>query len=197
MELEIREANIRGLPIYECSACGKKAYGSTVRLSLHTVSDAVLKEAIANIHPSHMPVGWCSNGRVDYRCSEHITGEQVRQFNEKCWLTRFEARLRKRGIAEKDIRFIVDADGAEAHLDTSPEEAADAEITQLGINVLPPVTESTPLKWDDVANIYDRYNVGRKARTLPVETVFDWVKGRTDLVEFNEEKGTLHAVRRP
>ena len=31
-----------------------------------------------------------------------------------------------------------------------------------------------PLTWNDLADIYDAKHGGRKARTLPMDTVWDW-----------------------
>ena len=39
---------------------------------------------------------------------------------------------------------------------------------------------NNPLTWDEVTDIYDSQNPGRKARTLPMDTVFKWVAKRDD-----------------
>lgn len=37
-----------------------------------------------------------------------------------------------------------------------------------------------PLTWDDLANLYDKEHTGRKARTLPMDSVFAWAEKQTD-----------------
>lgn len=37
-----------------------------------------------------------------------------------------------------------------------------------------------PLTWNEVADIYDAKHTGRKARTLPMDVVFDWVAEQDD-----------------
>ena len=49
----------------------------------------------------------------------------------------------------------------------------------------------TPLSMDDFASIYDRYHQGRKARTLPMDRVFDWVS-KSPWVVWNEEKDEFY-----
>jgi len=43
------------------------------------------------------------------------------------------------------------------------------------------------LTWEDLANEYDKYNSGRKARTLPMDSVFDWAEKQKDKFYVNEE----------
>ena len=43
------------------------------------------------------------------------------------------------------------------------------------------------LTWEDLADIYDKYNQGRKARTLPMDKVFEWSEKRTDLFALDSE----------
>ncbi len=40
---------------------------------------------------------------------------------------------------------------------------------------------SKPLTWDELATDYDKYHNGRPARTLSMDTVFDWAESKTDL----------------
>lgn len=51
-----------------------------------------------------------------------------------------------------------------------------------------------PLTMDDFATIYDQHHGGRKARTLPMDRVFEWVQA-SPYVEYNEEKDEFY--RRP
>lgn len=55
---------------------------------------------------------------------------------------------------------------------------------------------NNPLTWDDLANLYDQHNSGRRARTLPMETVWDWAESRTDLFKVNEE-GNIFLLSEP
>ena len=50
--------------------------------------------------------------------------------------------------------------------------------------------DSSPLTWDELADLYDAAHNGRKARTLPMETVFDWGTNQPNL-RLSQE-GTLH-----
>lgn len=44
------------------------------------------------------------------------------------------------------------------------------------------------LTWDDVARLYDAHHSGRRARTLPMDEVFDWVASRRDLVTTTDDR---------
>ena len=46
------------------------------------------------------------------------------------------------------------------------------------------------LTWGELADFYDSKNNGRRARTLPMNDVFNWAKNQTEL-EFDEEQGVL------
>jgi len=47
------------------------------------------------------------------------------------------------------------------------------------------------ITWYELANLYDRIRGGgRKARTLPMNKVFEWAEGRTDVFIKNPD-GTL------
>ena len=48
------------------------------------------------------------------------------------------------------------------------------------------------LTWDELATIYDRHNSGRRARTLPMDTVSDWAEKRTDIFDIHPTEGTFH-----
>ncbi|RLA40290.1 MAG: hypothetical protein DRR42_26090 [Gammaproteobacteria bacterium] len=43
------------------------------------------------------------------------------------------------------------------------------------------------LTFEDLAVHYDKYHNGRKARTLPLETVYEWATSRPDLFVMNED----------
>ena len=43
------------------------------------------------------------------------------------------------------------------------------------------------LTWEDLADIYNNFHQGRKAFTLPMDTVFDWAEKRTDLFTLDSE----------
>lgn len=49
---------------------------------------------------------------------------------EEQWLERFVNRLREHGLTDDQITYVIDADGAELHLDLSPEECADNEVKE-------------------------------------------------------------------
>lgn len=51
-----------------------------------------------------------------------------------------------------------------------------------------------PMTWNEVADLYDSRNSGRKARTMPMRTVFEWAARQSD-VEFDETSGTLHRTQ--
>ena len=45
------------------------------------------------------------------------------------------------------------------------------------------------LMWDELATIYDRENGGRRARTLPMDQVFDWAAKQTIRFKVTEDGG--------
>ena len=47
------------------------------------------------------------------------------------------------------------------------------------------------LSWNDLAELYDRRVGGRPARTLPMDSIFEWAKNQAD-IELDAEEGTLH-----
>lgn len=47
------------------------------------------------------------------------------------------------------------------------------------------------LTWEELANIYDKEHNGRKARTLPMDAIFEWAERRTDKFQVSD-KGTIH-----
>lgn len=49
------------------------------------------------------------------------------------------------------------------------------------------------LKWNDLADDYDKVSSGSKARTLPMEQVFDWAEKQTDKYYITEE-GYIHKI---
>ncbi len=50
------------------------------------------------------------------------------------------------------------------------------------------------ITWEELANVYDKNNNGRKARTLPMDSVFEWGKKRKDIFYFEPIEGTLHKL---
>ena len=46
------------------------------------------------------------------------------------------------------------------------------------------------LVWGEIADFYDSKHTGRKARTLPMDAVFNWAKTQPE-IEFDEEQGVL------
>lgn len=50
------------------------------------------------------------------------------------------------------------------------------------------------LSWEDLATAYDANNGGRKARTLPMDQVFEWAQKRPEY-EVDEVEGTIHEAR--
>lgn len=47
------------------------------------------------------------------------------------------------------------------------------------------------LKWNELANIYDASHPGRCARTMRMETIFEWAERQTDKFKVTKE-GTIH-----
>jgi hypothetical protein len=43
------------------------------------------------------------------------------------------------------------------------------------------------LTWEELANLYDKEHSGRKARTLPMDTVLAWAERHPDKFFFDEE----------
>jgi len=54
---------------------------------------------------------------------------------------------------------------------------------------------SNALTWEDLANIYDKEHTGRPARTLPMETIFNWAVQQSDRFYVSDE-GTLHEIEK-
>ena len=54
---------------------------------------------------------------------------------------------------------------------------------------------SHALTWNELADDYDKSHSSRPARTLPLETVFEWAEKQTDRYHISEE-GTLHRILR-
>ena len=53
---------------------------------------------------------------------------------------------------------------------------------------------SQKLKWNDLADDYDKANGnGRKARTLPMDSVFEWAEKQTDKYHVTD-KGYIHRI---
>lgn len=53
---------------------------------------------------------------------------------------------------------------------------------------------SKALTWDELADIYDKEHYGRKARTLPMDTIFKWAEKQHDRFHIDKKEGTLHLV---
>ena len=51
------------------------------------------------------------------------------------------------------------------------------------------------LTWDELANLFDKANIGRKARTLPMDTVFEWAEKQTDKFQVSADEGTIHLIK--
>jgi len=49
------------------------------------------------------------------------------------------------------------------------------------------------LTWNELAEIYNKCHAGRSAKTLPMQTVFEWAM-RQENIFYNEEEETLHLV---
>lgn len=58
---------------------------------------------------------------------------------------------------------------------------------------LKPLTKA--LSWDELANIYDKANPSSRARTLPMDSVFEWAERQTDKFIVSEE-GTIHLLNK-
>ena len=41
------------------------------------------------------------------------------------------------------------------------------------------MTNQKPLTWGELADLYDKAHAGRRARTLPMDTVFEWAEKQT------------------
>ena len=50
-----------------------------------------------------------------------------------------------------------------------------------------------PLTWDELADLYDSSSGGRRARTLPMEQVFEWAERQTDRFRVSQD-GTIRPV---
>lgn len=63
-------AQVKAVPIYECSACKKQQLGDTMRLEFDTHSADRIAEGIkrARADSAHMPVGWSYNGKFTCPC---------------------------------------------------------------------------------------------------------------------------------
>ena len=48
------------------------------------------------------------------------------------------------------------------------------------------------LLWDELATEYDKCHAGRKARTLSMDSVFEWGKRKTDTFFVSPTEGTIH-----
>ncbi len=53
---------------------------------------------------------------------------------------------------------------------------------------------SKALTWDDLANLYDKANSGRPARTLPMNEVRDWAIRQKDKFWVHPVETTIHRV---
>lgn len=78
-----------------------------------------------------------------------------------------------------------DKQAAKQQFDWLKEHAAQRDVEETE-------TAQDVLTIDDLANLYDNRNSGRRARTLPMETVFDWAKKQPDISV--AEDGSFYAV---
>ncbi len=51
------------------------------------------------------------------------------------------------------------------------------------------------LTMEDIANVYDKQKGGRRARTLPMDTVMEWAISRSDLFTTDKEGYFYHAKK--
>lgn len=56
--------------------------------------------------------------------------------------------------------------------------------------------KSPALTWDELADIYDRENAGRRARTLPMKTIFAWAEDQPKRFHVCPKEGTIHQTNR-
>lgn len=50
------------------------------------------------------------------------------------------------------------------------------------------------LTWDDLADLYDAAGPYNKARTRPMDAVFEWASEQTDRFYVHPENGTIHLL---
>ncbi len=55
--------------------------------------------------------------------------------------------------------------------------------------------EISPLALEELADIYDEKNTGRRARTLPIDTILDWAETRSDIFYIHPENDTFHLIK--
>jgi len=53
---------------------------------------------------------------------------------------------------------------------------------------------SKALTWEELATEYDKSHNGRPARTLPMDSVFDWAAEQTDKFKVSNKEGTIHKI---
>ncbi len=55
-------------------------------------------------------------------------------------------------------------------------------------------TTGKALTWDELADKYDSQGGQRHrtARTLPMDTIFEWAKRQTDIFYVDPDEGTIH-----
>ena len=52
---------------------------------------------------------------------------------------------------------------------------------------------STALTWEELADVYDESHCGMRARTLPMDAIFEWVEEQKDKFKVSKE-GTIHKI---
>lgn len=62
------------------------------------------------------------------------------------------------------------------------------------INTIENTKLSRALSWNDLANDYDKDHNNRKARTLPMDSIFNWAASLTDEYKVDEKEGTIHRI---
>jgi len=57
------------------------------------------------------------------------------------------------------------------------------------------MNKSKALTWNDLANLYDKEHSGRKARTLDMNTVFQWAERQTNKFYVDPNTDTIHLIK--
>ena len=52
------------------------------------------------------------------------------------------------------------------------------------------------LTWNELANLYDKANTGRKARTLSMNSVGEWAERQVDKFYICPKEGTIHYIEK-
>ncbi|MHC4311272.1 MAG: hypothetical protein ACYSW3_02230 [Planctomycetota bacterium] len=57
-------------------------------------------------------------------------------------------------------------------------------------------TYSEALTWNELADEYDATHGGRRARTQPMNDIFDWAEKQTDKFFVDPDEGTIHKIKK-